>query len=89
MAPVPVSAPNGESPVDTKLAAPAKGEKSTRLHSQAVIIGSGPAGHTAGKWAALFSIPPSFLVLSLLGQHRSFRMLTVALPSSSHLSRTC
>jgi hypothetical protein len=44
MAPVPVSMPNGQSPNMEQITIPKKGEKSSKLHSSCVIIGSGPAG---------------------------------------------
>ena len=47
MAPVPIAIPNGPSPSTQNLTIPSKGEQSKKLHTEVVIIGSGPAGHTA------------------------------------------
>lgn len=47
MAPFPIAVPNGPSPNHQELFVPTKGEQSSRLHTEVVIIGSGPAGHTA------------------------------------------
>lgn len=58
MAPVSIPQPNGSSPEHPELRIPGKGEKSTRKHSKVVIIGSGPAGHTAAIYLARAQLEP-------------------------------